>query len=258
MKLCASLIVRDELGRYLEPCVSHLLEFVDEVRILDDASTDGWQEALAGAWGKDGRRVVVRNHRPQGRNQEAAFYRHAAARQALLEFTLQGDASHVLAIDADEFISDGSTVRKACEGPGDVFSLTVQEVWAAQQRGLFTREDGGWRSHEIGVLWRTEPFRGRPLLITDRGHATGRVPASVAMRRPVKTGASLLHFGWTNVAGRQTRYERYRDGDGGKFHASAHIASIVWSSRRIRLVQRPWPEALEARQADLLRRAGRA
>lgn len=263
VRLTSSVIVRNECSRYLEPVVSHLLEFCDEVRILDDASTDGWQEALAGAWGKDGCRVAVKNHRPQGRNSEPAFYQHAAARQALLAFTLLGNPTHILAVDADELVSDGHAVRRACEGAGDLFTLNVQEVWAAQPRGLFTREDGGWRAHEIGCLWRPAAFRSRPLAIRDHGHATGRVPALVngttrGRIRPVKVDSALLHFGWCNVAEREMRYARYRDGDGGKFHASAHIASIMAPPRKVRLVQRAWPVALEPRKEDLLTRAGRS
>jgi glycosyltransferase involved in cell wall biosynthesis len=47
VKLIASLIVRNELKRYLEPCVAHLLEFCDEIRVLDDRSDDGTREWLA-------------------------------------------------------------------------------------------------------------------------------------------------------------------------------------------------------------------
>ena len=154
VKLSASVIVRDELGRYLEPCIAHLLEFCNEVRILDDGSTDGWAENLRGAWGKDGRRVIS-TYTTTGRNGQPAFYQHATARNQLLQFTLQGWPTHILAIDADEMIADGAMLRKACEQAGDVWSLTVQEIWQANGTHLFTREDGGWRSHEIGILWRT-------------------------------------------------------------------------------------------------------
>jgi len=173
VKLTASVIVRNELHRYLEPCVAHLLEFCDSVRIFDDSSTDGWQEALHGAWGDDGRRVLALNGAAIGRNAEPAFFNHAAARNRLLKFTLDDWPTHILAIDADEFVGDGQAVRRACESRGDLWSLTVQEVWEAQERSLFTREDGGWRSHEIGILWRPEPFRRQVLQIRDNGHATG-------------------------------------------------------------------------------------
>jgi glycosyltransferase involved in cell wall biosynthesis len=257
MKLIAALICRNEKDRFLGICVSHLLEYVDEVVILDDASTDGWQEAMRDTWGEDGSRVIVQNHREQGRNQHPAFHKHAAARNRLLQFALSRDPSHILQIDCDELVSDGAAVRRSCEGPGDLFSLTVQEVWSASERALFTREDGGWRSHEIGIVWRVGAFGKTGLLIADRGHATGRVPASVNRARMVKTGAQLLHFGWTNVPERAERYARYRDGDGGKFHASAHIQSIMWSARRVRLVRRGWPMGLAGRQDELLARVNR-
>lgn len=258
INLTASVIVRNELGRYLEPCVSHLLEFCDEVKILDDGSTDGWVEELRSAWGKDGNRVSVMFLPGVDRNAEPAFHRHAEARNKLLQFTLVGWPSHVLSIDADEFVSDGAAVRRACEGKGDLFSLTIQEVWDASPAGLFTREDGGWRSHEIGIVWKPGRFRNRPLAITDRGHATGRVPEQVYRgTRAVAVGCSLLHLGWTRKSERPERFARYRDGDGGKYHARQHIESIMWSDRRVRLTRREWPSGLESRKDDLLERIAR-
>ncbi len=251
------MIVRNELARYLEVCVAHLLEFCDSVRIYDDMSTDGWQEALHGAWGDAGRRVTCLNGSTHDRNSEPAFYRHADARNRLLKFTLDDWPTHILAIDADEFVGDGQAVRRACESRGDLWSLTVQEVWEASDRALFTREDGGWRSHEIGILWRPQPFRRQPLAIRDNGHATGRVPARLDRVRSQPTGTELLHFGWTNQAERDERYARYAIGDGGKFHARTHIDSIMWPARRVKLTRRPWPDGIAGRKADLLARVNR-
>ena len=41
MRLVASLIGRNELSRYLVPCIESLQEFCDEIRVVDDYSTDG-------------------------------------------------------------------------------------------------------------------------------------------------------------------------------------------------------------------------
>jgi glycosyltransferase involved in cell wall biosynthesis len=252
VKLAASVIVRNELGRYLEPCIASLLEFCDEVRILDDGSTDGWEDACG--WDD---RVVVKRLESERRNGQPAFYQHADARNQLMRFTLEGKPTHVLAVDADEFVSDGPALRRLCEQPGDVWSLVVEEVWATARNGLFTREDGGWRKHDIGIMWRPAAFGRRPLLIRDHGHATGRVPDLVGIRRVIRSHVSLLHFGWTNRNERAVRFERYDVGDGGKFHARTHIDSIMWPDRRVRLQRRPWPAPLGHLQEEITARAER-
>ncbi len=257
MNLTASVIVRNEADRYLGSCVGALLEFCDRVCIFDDGSTDGWEEACRPAWGDDGAKIAVFRHARNDRNGQPAFYRHATARNQLLKLTLGTQPTHILAIDADEFVTDGQALRRACEGTGDVWSLTVEEVWAANPSALFTREDGGWRKHEIGILWRTAPFARKPMTIRDHGHATGRVPDLVSRTRLVKTGVSLLHFGWANKAERPVRFERYNVGDGGKFHARQHIDSIMWPDRRVRMMRRGWPVALANRQPEILGRVMR-
>jgi hypothetical protein len=64
------------------------------------------------------------------------------------------------------------------------------------------------------------------------------------MARPV--GTSILHFGWARESERQSRYDRYAKHDGGQFHASQHLESILWSEDRIQLSARGWPVSLDA------------
>lgn len=258
MKLTASVIVRNELDRYLDPCITALLEFCDEIRILDDASTDGWEEALRPTWGNDGARVLTFRHEADARNAEPDFHLHAAARNRLLQFTLEGDPGYVLAIDADEFIADGAMLRQACERGGDVVAVEIAEVWEACDELLCVRQDGGWRSHPIGCIWRAERFRRDVLALTDRGHATGRVPEAVHRVASRSSGTSLLHFGWANLAERAKRFERYSVGDGGKFHAKAHIDSIMWPGARVQLQPREWPGWSPGLREAVLERAARA
>jgi hypothetical protein len=249
LKLIAAVILKDELSRYLEPCVAHLLEFCDEIRVLDDGSTDGWVETCRGAWGKDGKRVVTtRVERATGE----AFLNHAAKRNALTQFALDGWPTHLLAIDADEFVADGAALRRACEGPGDQWQLIMEEVWEACDDLLCVREDGGWWSHGVTMLWRPDMSRRAGYRIADVGHATGRTPVGVSGGPAV---GECLHFGWTNKAERVERYARYAVGDGGRFHAKAHIESIMWPDAQVTCRAREWPAALEPWREELLKRS---
>lgn len=251
VKLVASMIARNELGRYLEPCLRSLLEFCDEIRILDDASDEpGWPHALNGL----GDRVVMR------RLDQPTFFEHEGrARNALLDWTLEGRPTHVLAVDCDELVTNGAAVRAACEtdqGAGS-WSLVMEEVWKADARSLYTREDGGWRKHPVGVLWRVPPGRvaqSGAWRVADRKLACGREPLAVRRLRPLPISASILHMGWANVSERRARYQRYVEHDGGSFHARQHLDSIMWPDRKVRLRRRPWPEGLDV-EAILARTA---
>ena len=252
MKLTAALILRNERARYLDACLSSLLEFCDEIRVHDDGSTDGWLES----WMDEPRIAPFAVSRPRVDVSES-FHNHAWARNWLVDWTLEGDPTFVLAVDADEFVSDGQALRRALEHlPGDVFTLSIEEAWELCDDCICVREDGGWRSHEIGNVWRPEAFKGKNLTITDKGHATGRVPDAINGVPSVATGVQLLHLGWANKAERAERFERYAVGDGGRFHAKAHIDSIMWEDRRVSCRSREWPAGLAPYKDALIARAG--
>lgn len=250
LKLVASVIVRNEASRYLDPCVAHLLEFADEVCVLDDGSTDGWYETLRGRWRQD--RPVIVTAGATRDDGSVAFNHHAAARNQLLRATLAREPDWILAIDADELVTDGHALRLACESGGHAYSLVMEECWELCDEALCVREDGGWRSHPVGMLW--APSSRGSYEIADLGHATGRVPSGVGGGAIV---SEVLHLGWANRAERAERYQRYAVGDAGKFHAASHIASIMWEDSRVACRSREWPASLEPWRDGLVARANR-
>lgn len=250
MKLVASVIARNELRRYLRPAVESLLAFCDEIAVVNDGSDDGTSDWLYA------RELVHSSSTP------ARFYdNEGAARQWLLDWTLACKPTHILAIDADEFVSDGQALRAVCErdeGNG-AWTLPMQEVWAADERFLYTRQDGGWRTHPVPILYRVPERRDARWRIQDRALACGREPLAVRQlaARALPSGMDVLHFGWANRAERRARYERYAQADGGRFHASSHLQSILAPDRRVRLARYGWPAALEPFRSALVERANR-
>ena len=248
MKLVASLITRNEMDRYLKPCIMALESFCDEIRVLDDFSDDGSYSWLL-------KRESVRLLSSTG---PTFFASEGAARNALLDWTLDAEPTHVLAIDADEFVTNGQALRNQIHEnrKQPVWTLKMEEVWKADEQNLWIRNDGGWRAHEIPCLWRVPENMPNDWRITDRALACGREPEPVRhlFRRSIKTGESILHFGWTNESARNDRYQRYVTHDGGEFHANQHIQSIMYPDNRVRLQGRPWPPSLIELQADLLER----
>lgn len=254
MKLVAAMIVRNELGRYLPIVVDNLAGFVDEIRVWDDASDDGTRE-----WLQQHPKVEV-----SGSGRPRFYDNEGHARNMLLEWTLRGKPTHVLSVDADEVVTHGEQLREFAEGDmgRGVWSLSMEEVWAASEQSLLIRCDGLWKAqeHGVGALWRAPQGRHTPggaWKMLPRKLACGREP--IAVRRlggAIKTGASILHLGWLNPMTREQRYQRYVEHDGGRFHNRRHLDSIVWTDDRVKVRQRTWPEGVD--RAAVLEAAGLA
>lgn len=253
IRLCASLVCRNELSRYLPLVLENLLGFCDQIVIVDDGSDDGTREFLVEH--DDPRISVFLNPRP-------TFFEHEGqTRQRLLVETLAHEPTHVLNVDCDELVSDGHELRRLLsDQPNvDVWGLSIEEVWGTTENRLLIREDGGWRSHPLNVLWRV-PSAINDLKIMDRRLACRRVPTTVWQQPARATGVSLLHFGWANKHERAARYARYQQHDRGRFHASSHLRSIMAPDHRVKLRARDWPEGPEfdAVRGQLLGRVGSA
>lgn len=239
VNLVASLIVKNELGRYLQACIGSLRDFCDLIVVLDDGSTDRTCEWLDD--NADDRMVVKHIAADDG-----FFAGHEGRRrQLLLDLTIKAKPTHVLAIDADEFVAKGSTVRAFCQLPLPLGQLVMEEVWEATPKALRIRQDGGWRAHPVPILYAVDNWEPGSWTITDRALACGREPQQIrTMRRARPTGTEILHFGWADPATREERYQRYAVHDAGNFHARRHIESIMWPPEKVTLSERKWPKGL--------------
>ncbi len=217
MNLVATLVVRNELHRYLPACVEHLREFCDEIVVVDDASDDGTTEWLMDAGGK--------------------------TRDRLLATAMRYRPTHIIPLDADELVADGPALRALIEETPtrQVWHLPIREVWQADRERYFTREDGGWPRGRT-LAWRVPNGR---LSFPDRALACGRVPEQIARIGPQQTHIPLLHLGWLDETERAARVARYTEHDGGRFHARTHLASILAPADQVTLAGHAWPPSLE-------------
>lgn len=248
MKLIASLIVRNEHDRYLDVCLSSLNEFCDEIRVVDDGSTDGTHACLV-----EHGCVIDRDFRSR-------FYEHEGrARQRLLDFTLQGQPTHILAIDADEIIGDGPAMRRQVEqtpSRSGAWSLWMTEVWKADERAIQERVDGAWGQRKVPIVF--QPMRN--MKIADRALASGREPQAVAkaaIRGQAPVVGEVFHLGWACQSDRANRYHRYEVHDGGEFHASQHLLSIMWPDAQVSFREHPWPPGMLPFKDRLVERINR-
>jgi len=257
MNLVASVICHNEADRYLRPCLDHLLEFCDEIRVLDDGSTDDFREI---GWYDDERVQIMRNS-------ESVFFQHEGrARQQLLEWTMEASPTHMVVVDCDEFVGDGELLRLMMqeEGTTGVWKLTMTEVWQAGEDWLAVRQDGDWKPRPAGIAFEVPPDHWqnrqtrRHWRMNDRALACGRTPIYTTMvgnRTVSEPITPILHFGWACEADRAARYARYVEHDGGVHHNPKHLNSIMWGDDQVKTSLMDWPEGLDKK--TLLARANR-
>jgi glycosyltransferase involved in cell wall biosynthesis len=250
------MIVKDEADRYLRPCFDNLLTFCDEIRVLDDGSTDDFREI---GWYDDERVVIQRSSAP------TFFENEGLARQALLDWTMLGEPTHIVAVDADELIGDGLALRREMEaktGNTGVWKLRMEEVWKASVDGLLIRWDGMWSPRPIGIAFEVPEMRrdrqvARHWKIRPQ-NASGRTPIWITQasnRTTTDDVTAIFHFGWSCEADREARYARYANA-GGFNHDDKHIKSIMYGDDRVELRRVKWPAALD--RETLLARINRA
>lgn len=254
MKLIAMVMVGPgEENRYLHSCLAHLREFCDEIRVRLETDDPGWEGTR---W--DGQ-IQVQARPP-------TFFQHEGhARQELLEWTMEGEPTHILAIDADEFVADGAKLRATMEAEPSVgvWRLAMTEIWGANEAALQVRTDGKWPPRPIGIAFEVPQDRHvnrqkrRHWRIPPSPGACGRVPILTQAAVNRTTGAAvteILHLGWACKADRQKRYERYAHTDGFG-HDNRHIESIMYGDDRVTVRPMAWPPSLD--KATLLERVNR-
>lgn len=124
MRIVATIPARNEAW-CLEPCIRSALKWCDDVIVLDHASTDDTPEILD-------RLPVYRLHEPD------PIWREAAYRQRLLNTARSIGATHVVTIDADEFLTDNAVPlirwKLAQLKAGEVLRVPWLMLWGSLDR----------------------------------------------------------------------------------------------------------------------------
>lgn len=236
IRIIGHMVVRNEMGRYLEPCLTAALEYCDVVHVYDDLSDDGTLDWLR-AWAP-GRRLLVDwrlFEMPSFAEDESAF-----RQEAWLSMTKETRArpnDWVMCLDADEFVVTKNPaamtdirgqledeINRARVRQRTSIAFDVPEVFDTRDGELSIRTDGYWGKIKATRLVRYDGLSE----FHPRVEGGGSIPSRPKQRDWNAGNVVLLHMGYARPEDRQAKHARYSEGKG---HNSAHVASIVTKPR---------------------------
>ncbi|WP_338553490.1 glycosyltransferase [Paenibacillus sp. KS-LC4] len=224
-KLTAIMQVRNEEGRYLEALLDDLSSYVDEIVIVDDASTDATVEICKAC------RKVVR----LVENEERLFGCEWRLRQMLWRAAEETEPDWLLAVDADEFYEEAAKTEMRSlinQGAYDWVAFRMYDFWGSVTH---YREDAWWNLHQRPTVTLTRYLPGYHYAYPQWAHHVPRLPLTCSALPGALTELRIKHFGWAGSAEqRLQKYERYMQLDPeGKWGSLAHYASILDPNPRL-------------------------
>lgn len=203
-KIVLSMTVKNEEGRYLERVLRKAVNYVDEVVIIDDASTDHTVE-LCETLLKDIPHHLIRN-------ETSLFANEAKLRQKQWNETLKADPGWILCLDADEDPEESfwTHLREMAEDKRyDSYGIRLYDMWNENEY----REDPYWNAHESSRVFL---LRYQPDFVyawKETPQHCGRFPANLEDSKQLDTDLRVRHFGWARPEDRKEKYDRYRQLD---------------------------------------------
>lgn len=225
-RIIGSMVVRNEMDRYLDRCLAWMSPIVDDLYILDDQSTDGTYELC-----RDYTDYVTRrpDDVPSFLEHEGKF--RTFAFDELEHFTKPALGDWILSFDADEFLVASNAeadvseeLRHAIRGK-NVSGIVIdfKEIFKIDGDDFYYRTDGYWDAIRGPRLY-TYQMCAR---FNDKAMASGSEPTYVATGRKERTDRlTFIHLGYARDEDKQSKYERYSSlFDHG--HNDSHIQSII-------------------------------
>lgn len=213
--IIGSMVIKNEIDRYLEASLTRLLASCQKVFVADDYSDDGSAE-LAEKLGA----TVWRNDGVSFKENESAFRQRAWDKMGTL-FKLK-ETDWILSVDADEYFIGTLPKLKQLASEAkhrNCFSLPIPEVWQAEP--LQIRVDGFWRGNynrRIAKYTRDVKFRDVPM-------GCGSVPY-FGPSTELSMQLGILHFGYAEEEDRKIKHEFYKSLPS-HGHNQGHIDSII-------------------------------
>jgi glycosyltransferase involved in cell wall biosynthesis len=223
--------VYNEVDRYLQSVLTHLLPLVDSAFVYDDQSTDDSFD-MAADMGAEVRTSISGFLEHEGKFRQEMWWEFERVMSPR-----EGD--WVLAIDADEYLTTQNAdctsasqlaielmmTIKAAEAAGHIsVRLPVPEAFALENGVASVRIDGLWATVAGPRLFQYRPngsFRQVPM-------GCGSEPSYVSAAGPgyMAHDMELLHVGYAHPDDVAAKYKRYTSLEA-HGHNDAHIESII-------------------------------
>lgn len=218
-RLTAMMQVRNEADRYLESVLKELSEFVDEIVILDDASTDG-SARLCRSFAKVKHVVTL---------PESRFHTEWKLRAQLWELACSTEPDWLLSVDADEFYEDkakASMHELMNQDRYDWVGFRFFDFWGGETH---YREDDHWQIHRRHTRTLVRYIPGYYYFYPRMNQHVPRLPASYAALPGFLAELRVKHYGWAvSREELERKYRRYLERDPlGKWGSLSQYESIL-------------------------------
>lgn len=224
-KLTAMMQVRNEADRFLPDLLREVSEFVDEIVIVDDASTDH-TVSLCRSFPK----VVRLLEMPT-----PLFHTEWKLRRILWDATASTEPDWVLALDADEFYEDRAKQEMRSLLNQDEFDWVGYRFFDFWGGTTHYREDEHWNAHQRHTMTLVRYLKPYHYVYPMMDHHVPRLPVTYQALPGYCSEGRVKHYGWVeSTDDLQKKYDRYLQADPrGQWGSLAHYQSILDSNPRL-------------------------
>ncbi|MBR6778577.1 MAG: glycosyltransferase family 2 protein [Clostridia bacterium] len=218
-KIVLSMVVKNESNRYLEKVLNSIKNCVDDVLIIDDASTDNTVQICEKCL-KDVPHTIIKNAK-------SMFKHEYKLRKKQWKETLKLNPGWILSLDADEVLENSFKEKLQYLiniNNIDVYNFKLFDMWNDEEY----RDDQYWKAHNSYMTFfiRFQPNFKYKFKKTNQ-HC-GRLPKNLSCLQNANVDVRIKHFGWAREQDRIAKYNRYMELDkDGKYGVMDQYKSIL-------------------------------
>lgn len=196
-RLTAIMQVRNEADRFLEACLQDLSEFVDDIIIVDDASTDGTAN-ICRSFSKVSTLITL---------EQSKFHKEWELRSFLWNVACSKKPDWLLAVDADEFYEEKAKMSMRLLMDQDRYDWVGFRFFDFWGGITHYRDDKLWQIHRRHTCTLMRYLPGYYYFYPKMDHHVPRFPLSYAALPGDLSELRVKHYGW--AISKEERYRKY-------------------------------------------------